>query len=207
MPLTRRTRSLAPDFFEDLYQREGDPWSFETSPYETEKYRITVNAIASPRASRCLEVGCSIGVLTRQLASVVDSLVATDVSTTALLAAERRCSDLTNVSFRRVSAPEENFQGGFDLIVLSEVVYYWDDGDLDGVAAGILQSLEPGGRLLMVHFLGETDYPKSGDEAVEALGARLSPEVSAGFALRNEKFRLDLWQREQGAGLVAKRPD
>jgi SAM-dependent methyltransferase len=207
MPLTRRASSLEPSFFEHLYQRERDPWSFETSPYEDQKYRITVEAIAKPRATRCLEVGCSIGVLTCRLAAVTGRLVATDVSATALEIAERRCADLSNVEFRQVSTPDESFQGHFDLIVLSEIVYFWDDHDLDLVARGILRSLSPGGRLLLVHWLGETDYPKSGDDAVEALAARLALGFSAAFASRTEKFRLDLWRREDSASAAANRAD
>jgi SAM-dependent methyltransferase len=207
MSLIRRTRSLEPSYFDELYQRERDPWSFETSPYEDEKYRATVEAAASPRAARCLEVGCSIGVLTRRLAAVTTCVLATDVSATALRVAEQRCADLTNVRFRRVSTPGQNFQGRFDLIVLSEVVYFWDDRDLDLVAAGVCRSLDPGGRLLLVHWIGETDYPKSGDDAVEALGARLAPQFSTAFGLRSDKFRLDLWRREEGAGAPSERAD
>jgi SAM-dependent methyltransferase len=205
MSMTRRTRSLEPHFFEELYSRERDPWSFETSPYEAEKYRITIEAVASSPALRCLEVGCSIGVLTRRLAAVAKDLVATDVSSTALRAAKQRCADLTNVSFRCVSTPDQNFHGSFDLIVLSEVVYYWDDRDLDLVAEGMLRALNLGGRLLLVHYLGETDYPKSGDDAVEALAARLAPRFSAALALRSDKFRLDLWRRVEDASAPAQR--
>jgi SAM-dependent methyltransferase len=199
MPLTRRTSSVEPEFFETLYQRERDPWSFESSPYENEKYRVTIETAASSPAARCLEVGCSIGVLTRRLAAVTGHLVATDVSATALELARDRCRDLPNVTFRQVTNPDGSFQGSFDLIVLSEVVYYWDDRDLERVAAGILRTLDAGGRLLLVHYLGETDYPKSGDEAVAALAAQLGPLFSTAFALRNEKFRLDLWRREDAA--------
>jgi SAM-dependent methyltransferase len=205
--MKRRTRSLEPQFFEDLYTQERDPWSFETSPYEHERYRVTVQAAASPPAERCLELGCSIGVLTRQLATITSRLLATDVSATALRLAEQRCADLANVSFRCVSTPDQNFEGAFDLIVLSEVVYYWDDRDLDLVATGIFSALDPGGRLLLVHYLGETDYPKSGDEAVEALAARLAPHFSTAFALRNDKFRLDLWRRDDPATAPAERVD
>lgn len=207
MSMTRRARSLEPHFFEELYSRERDPWSFETSPYEAEKYRITIEAVASSPALRCLEVGCSIGVLTRRLAAVAEDLLATDVSATALRAAKQRCADLTNVRFRCVSTPDQNFHGGFDLIVLSEVVYYWDDHDLDLVAAGIIRALDRGGRLLLVHYLGETDYPKSGDDAVEALAARLAPRFSTALALRSDKFRLDLWRRLADADAPAERMD
>jgi SAM-dependent methyltransferase len=112
----------------------------------------------------------------------------------ALAAARQRCQGLSHVTFRQVAGAAENFDGRFDLIVLSEVIYYWDDADLDQVAAAMDRALLPGGRVLLVHWLGETNYPKSADDAVEGLWARL-PRIGCEKAERRERYRLDLWRR------------
>ena len=65
--------------------------------------------------------------------------------------------------------PGQTPDGSFDLIVLSEVVYYWSSADIATAAAWISQRLEAGGDLLLVHWIGETDYPQTGDGAVEQL--------------------------------------
>ena len=68
--------------------------------------------------------------LTARLASRCASLVAVDVSEKALDAARARCRTLPNVAFENMSVPAEWPAGTFDLIMLSEVVYYLDAGDV-----------------------------------------------------------------------------
>jgi SAM-dependent methyltransferase len=191
----RRTRSLDAAYFEELYGRESDPWGFESSAYEADKYAHTIAVLGAQRARRAFELGCSIGVLTRSLAGCCDELISTDISQTVLARARQRCADLPNVTFKLARGVGDGLEGRFDLIVLSEVVYYWDDADLDVIAQGVLRTLEPDGRLLLVHWLGETDYPRSGDDAVAALNDRLSGEFAITLAERREAYRLDLWRR------------
>ncbi len=194
----RQIESLDVAYFDEIYDASPDPWGFADSPYETAKYAHTIEALGSERAASALEVGCSIGVLTQRLANVCDSLVATELAHAPLEAARRRCATLSHVSFRQVAAPADSFAGSFDLIILSEVVYYWDDADLARVAMAMERALLPGGRVLMVHWLGETDYPKSADDAVNGLRALL-PGLVVEKAERREKYRLDLWRRQTTA--------
>ena len=191
----RKLASLDTAYFDGLYAAKSDPWDFASSDYEAKKYDATIAALASERASRALEVGCSIGILTRRLAKLCDALLATEVSLAALDQAKSLCADLSNIDFRMVSGASQGFDGAYDLIVLSEVVYYWDDDDLDLVAGGIRRTLAPGGRILLVHYVLETDYPKSGDDAVAALGDRLGAFVSSEITRRDAAYRLDLWRR------------
>jgi SAM-dependent methyltransferase len=125
-----------------------------------------------------------------------DTLVATELARAPLRAARQRCQDLPHVAFRQVGAPDENFGGRFDLIVLSEVVYYWNDTDLARAAAAMDHALLPGGRVLLVHWLGETNYPKSADDAVENLWVLL-PNMDMEKRERREEYRLDLWRRRK----------
>jgi cyclopropane fatty-acyl-phospholipid synthase-like methyltransferase len=192
----RKDRTLDSDYFETLYREKADPWAFATSPYEQEKYARTLAALGETPVESALEVGCSIGVLTEQLARRCRRLVATDVSATALDAARRRCAKRPNVEFRLLQTPMDNLVGRFDLIVLSEVVYYWDTDDLQAFAEKLAEGLAIGGRLLLVHWLGETDYPRSGDEAVTALFSHLPWPVVVDEAFRTSDYRLDLWRRD-----------
>ncbi len=194
----RRTQSIGAPDFEALYQRSEDPWRFATSPYEAEKYRDTIAALGGERARSGLEMGCSIGVLTRSLAPLCDHLVATELSPTGLERARRRCADMTHIQFVLARGVTDGLDRPFDLIVLSEVVYYWDDHDLALVGAAIDQWLEPLGRVLLVHWLGETDYPKSADDAVAGLYARM-PYLKILRQARREAYRLDLWRRADQA--------
>ena len=62
--------------------------------------------------------------LTRQLAGHCHGLLAIDAATQPLEEARRRCADQPWVNFERCFVPDEWPAGSFDLIVLSEVVYY-----------------------------------------------------------------------------------
>lgn len=195
----RREASIAPDWFEDLYAREGDPWAFETSPYEAAKYDHTLASLPAcadgSRFARALEVGCANGVLTERLAPRCEALVAVDVSETALAQARARLAAMPQVSVERRVLPAEAPDGAFDLVLLSEVVYYWDRADLSRMADWLRAHLSSGGHLLLVHWTGDTDYPLTGDEAVDGLAALLGDAARPVLAERCERYRLDLWRR------------
>lgn len=122
--MTAPRPSLDQTYFETLYARSPDPWEFRTSLYERRKYRATVDILPRTRYRRALEVGCSIGVFTRLLAERCDGLLALDTSSRALAEAERDNADLGHVEFRLATLPREFPGGQYDLIVLSEVLYY-----------------------------------------------------------------------------------
>ena len=188
----RASTSLHPSYFDALYAGEPDPWQFETSAYEAAKYDATLDALPHDRFASGLEIGCSIGVLTARLAQRCDELLSLDVSEQALDTARQRCIDLPHVRFEKGQIPQDWPDGRFDLIVLSEVLYYLDKDDLDRLAARTMLSLAPGGTVLMVHWLGETDYPLSGDDAVEHFTSRLERRPVRMFRqVREPEYRLD----------------
>jgi len=191
--MTRRTETLPPDYFEALYQADPDPWRFATSPYEQEKYAASLACLPRRRFAAALEIGCSIGIFTRTLAEHCDHLLALDVANAALAQARARCMGLP-ITFENRRIPAEWPDGAFDLIVLSEVLYYLTAADVLQTAARARESLQPGGAILTVHYLGATDYPLTGDEAAdnfaEASGLRL---VAAHRALL---YRIDLLEPE-----------
>ncbi|WP_236841861.1 class I SAM-dependent DNA methyltransferase [Bosea sp. PAMC 26642] len=180
-----------------MFASAADPWGFETSPYEQAKYAHTLAVLGGRHYRQGFEIGCANGVLTERLAAHCDTLLAVDVSETALDRARIRCAEQKTIRFARMSFPlaVPAHPEVFDLIVLSEVAYYWDDADLVLAAQRIAGFLAPGGDLILVHWTGETDYPQSGDDAVEALKETLSIDVETLLAERKAEYRLDLWRR------------
>jgi cyclopropane fatty-acyl-phospholipid synthase-like methyltransferase len=184
--------TLKPEHFDALYEADPDPWNFAASPYERAKYTLTRNAMPKPRYRSALEVGCSIGVLTRLLASRCDSLLAVDAAQTPLLEARRRCADLPSVRFEQMFVPEQWPNGAFDLLVLSEVIYYLSREDVGRLARRVRESLAPGGAVILVHWIGSTDYPLSGDEAVVLFIERMGSTYVVDRSDRYSRFRLDV---------------
>ena len=82
--------SLPPAYFRQIYERSGDPWNFEKSAYEADKYQETLRSMPRKIYENALEVGCSIGVFTQQLAQRCELLLSVDVSDKALDAARQR---------------------------------------------------------------------------------------------------------------------
>ncbi|AQR62863.1 NodS family protein [Brevundimonas sp. LM2] len=194
--MTRPDQSLKADYFEDMFQGDDDPWGLESRPYEAAKFDRSVQALEGRHYPRGFEVGCAGGTLTQRLAPLTGDLLAVDISETALARARRRCADQPQVRFARMAFPGQTpTEPGFDLIVLSEVAYYWDDADLDRAAAFVAQALVPGGDLLLVHFTGETDYPQTGDAAVQKLAVALATDIEVVRTERHSRYRLDLWRR------------
>ena len=190
-------RSLPPEYFDAIYRASDDPWGFETRPYEAAKYAATLAALPSIRFRHALEVGCSIGVLTRMLADRCDDLLSVDVSERALGRARERCLDRPGVRFDVMQVPDELPDGPFDLVLLSEVAYYWSPGDLAKARAGLAERIEPGGHLLMVHWTPfVADYPQTGDQVHQAF---LDGATQVGLAhrggTREEHYRINLFEK------------
>jgi 2-polyprenyl-3-methyl-5-hydroxy-6-metoxy-1,4-benzoquinol methylase len=186
------TESRPAAHFSRLYQLNPDPWRFETSAYEQDKYRRTIAALDHRRFAAGLEVGCSIGFLTRMLAEQCDTLLGVDIVEEPLQAARQRCAELTHVHFARMRVPSEWPDGRFDLIVFSEVLYFLSGADIDRCVARIRDCLSPGGTVVLVNWLGETDDPTPGDQAAERFIAASGGALVVGAAERNERYRLDV---------------
>jgi SAM-dependent methyltransferase len=193
-PTLSATGSLAPAYFDRLYAQRADPWDFETSPYEAAKYAATLAALPRPRYAHALELGCSIGVLTRALAPRCERLLATDVSEAALAYARARCADRPQVIFERGDVSAEFPPGRFDLILVSEVGYYFSPPDLERLRGQIAAGLAPRGHLLLVHYTGETNYPLSADTVHDTFLAWEGRTWSRVRAYRGD-YRLDLLEK------------
>ncbi|MBT9393532.1 nodulation S family protein [Hymenobacter sp. NST-14] len=190
--------TLPPDYFDAVYQANQDPWKFETSPYEREKYATTLAALPRAHYERAFEIGCSLGVLTEQLAARCGQLLAVDVAAAPLERARQRCAYLPQVTLEQRRIPEEFPAGKFDLIVVSEVGYYWSPADLERAAARILAALVPGGHLLLVHWTPPVhDYPLTGDAVHEFFlhQTPAEPLLRHLHGQRHDQYRLDLLER------------
>ena len=184
------------EYFENLYARSRDPWSFETSPYERRKYERTLSVLARRRYRRALEVGCSIGVFTAMLAPLCDELLAVDVSERAIAVARERLAGFPHVHVELRTLPEETPGGPFDLVVTSEVLYYWPEDVMLASLRRFEEVLAPGGALLAVHWRKETrTYPLQGDRVHELLleHTRLTNTTT----IIEPEYRLDLFEDTQ----------
>ncbi len=189
------TESLPASFFDEFYAQGEDPWGFSRHEYERDKYAATIAALPRDRYANGFEVGCSIGVLTRQLAERCDRLLAIDAVEAPLPAARARTADAPWVTVRRGRIPDNwPAEDTFDLIILSEVLYYFSPADVDIIAASVLGSLAPGGDVVLVHWLPLCDppYPQTGDAAVEGFLAAARAALQPVSSKREPLYRMDI---------------
>ncbi len=162
--------TLPAAYFDAMYQAAADPWEFEERWYEQRKYAISLALLPAARYRSAFEPGCSVGVLSLLLAGRCDALLSCDLAAAAVRAAGRRTRDLPHVRAEQRDIPGQWPDGRFDLIVFSEILYYFDDHDLEQVLKNGVAALEPGGTLLAVHWRHPVaDYPRSGDDVHRVL--------------------------------------
>lgn len=164
--------SLPATYFDQIYASNRDPWGFETRWYEERKYDVTLASLPRSSYQRGLEIGCSIGVFTAMLAGRCEALLAVDTSAAALTAAKARLVGNDHVELRQMAVPGGWPEGEFDLIMLSEVGYYFAAAELDRLLQRIEASLSADGVLVAVHWRHPVaEYPLRGDEVHERIGA------------------------------------
>jgi len=180
-------------YFDELYARTDDPWGLASEPYELRKHALTVAALPHRRYRRAFEPGCAIGVLTALLAERCDELVAWDGAAAAIDQARDRVR-AEHVRLELARVPGCWPDGGFDLVVVSELLYFLSPADRTTLYAQVCASLEPGGHLIAVHWRHAfAEATGTGDEAHREIAG------VGGLCRRVEHverdFLLGVWER------------
>jgi len=184
----------SPAFFERIYRSAPDPWNFERSPYETDRYACMLDALDGRYFDRAYEPGCSIGVFTERLAPFCRELVACDASATAVERARERVRRFPQVSVARAALPDELSEGAFDLIVLAEIGYYFEAPVLQRLVRELADRLRPGGIVLGCHWLGQSaDHVLHGAQ-VHALIDESGLVPDARRPVSGDGYQLDIWR-------------
>ncbi|WP_066586543.1 bifunctional PIG-L family deacetylase/class I SAM-dependent methyltransferase [Cellulomonas timonensis] len=183
------------EHFEAAYSRRGDPWRLETRWYEERKRALTLAALPTPRFGSVLEVGCSIGMLTAELAQRSDHLLATDLAESAVETATARLAHAPHV----IVVPHDirtGVPGGpYDLVVLSEVGYYLTRAELVELAGQAQKALAPGGTVLACHWRHPVpEYSQTGDDVHRVLDRALG--LTRVSAYRDADMALDVWSAD-----------
>lgn len=185
------TSRLSANYFDDLYARHDDPWGFESRWYEQRKRDITMGSLPAKRYARAMEIGCSTGLLTARLADRCDDLLAVDVAAAAVERAGGRAPSGVRVEQRDVATDFP--RGHYDLVVLSEVGYYFSASVLDALLREIEGSLAEDGTLIACHWRHPVDgYLLSGDAVHERIAAR---GLSRLVRHEEEDFVLEVFSR------------
>ncbi|NNG38358.1 methyltransferase domain-containing protein [Flexivirga sp. ID2601S] len=174
------------DRLEQLHRDAGEPWGADTRWYEARKRQILLGMLPRARFARTLEIGCSTGVLTGELARRSDALEALDSAQTAVAAARARVTD-AHVRVRYGSTPADLPDGEtFDLVVCSEIGYFLSPDALRGTIDRIGELLTDDGVVALAHWRHPIDgWPLDADAVHAAFAAAQLPPVSAVYRDRD----------------------
>ncbi|WP_064722701.1 bifunctional PIG-L family deacetylase/class I SAM-dependent methyltransferase [Paenarthrobacter nicotinovorans] len=184
--------------FDEVHSREEDPWSYTTSWYERRKRALTLAALPRESYEAGLELGCSIGTLSEELANRCGTFLGVDASSTALEEASKRLSGFPSAEARHLTMPHEWPEGTFDLVVLSETGYYLSPEELTELLARIHASTRPGGTLLLCHWRHPISGWQLDAEAVHAM-ARTQLEWPTHGLYREKDFMFEILIAPGGA--------
>lgn len=194
--------------FDALYRGDADPWRVRGDWYERRKRALALAALPRERYGRALEIGCSTGVMTVELARRAGRLTALDASAVAVDLARREvaAADLAgaDVEVRVGRVPDDLPTGAdaaVDLVVLSEVGYFLRPDALDELVARLPALMAPGADLLAVHWRRDPEtLPVPGDEVHRRLGRLEDGGAEHLVAHVEEPFLLDVWRRPRDDG-------
>lgn len=157
----------AHEYFEDMYASSSDPWHLTERSYERRKYELTIACLPDREFARVYEPACSVGVLTELLVERCGTVIASDSVPRALELARER---LPRVEFFEGRLPGDWPEGTFDLVVLSEILYFLSADDRAATIDATRDALEPGGVVVSVHWRHPFDEAAcDGDQAQREL--------------------------------------
>jgi glycosyltransferase involved in cell wall biosynthesis/SAM-dependent methyltransferase len=145
------------NMLEATFRGSPDPWGYR-SELGAKRLEREIAMIDQARGGsvfeRAIEIGCAEGDFTRLLASRCRTLLAVDISPTALDRARANCT-ADNVTFAQWDLRSDPLSGDFDLIVVVSVLEYmarpWS---IRRARRKLVAALRPGGLLVLGNVRG-----------------------------------------------------
>lgn len=186
--------------FEALYAADEDPWGVRGTWYEQRKRAVLLASLAKPRYRSAFEPGCGNGEMSAALAPRCERLLACDGAASALVAAQRR---LASIDAGHVELAQRDLPSGwparakFDLIIMSELGYYFDAAALAKMFALARANLMIDGELVLCHYLHDFDDRVTPTAAVHA-AADSVPGLERSLHHLDRDFLLETWRLAPG---------
>jgi len=144
-----------------------------------------------------IELGCGEGFLSAMLLeNGVAEMLGIDLEPAIVERAVATHGALPGARFRQGRMPEDFPAEPFDLLVLSEMLYFLREREIAALAERASAGARSGALCLLVNYLGPTETPLGGNDAADILRASLGDRWEpVRQERRPEGFRLDLLRR------------
>ena len=185
--------------FERMYQANPDPWRAASDWYERRKRNLLLASLPRERYRHGFEPGCGNGETTVRLLERCERLCAVDFSETAIQLCDARAQGAhrSRLDLQALPLPSrwpDVPVPGFDLIVVSELAYYFDDEALARFNHQCLASLCAGGHLALCHWRPDAHDRLQPTDALHR-GVGGSRELLPLLSHAEADFRMDVWEK------------
>lgn len=182
--------------FEAKFEADADPWDTWRSRYEAVKRDALSKAIGLRSYARGLELAAGNGSNTPMIAARTRRLLVTDGTRAGAALMQRRFASSPRISVVRHDAGTSLPGHRFELIVISELLYYLGDQAFAVLAGEVGRTLAPGGRLVMLHHEQNfADRARQAGSVHRDFLARLQPALTPVCSLKARLWRAEAWQR------------
>lgn len=186
------SRPDQPAYFDAMFAVSDDPWKFQSRWYERRKRALTLACLPAERYAHGFEPGCANGELSADLATRCDRLLVSDGIDKAVALSRQRLSAQPHVEVRKAWLPADWPRERFDLIVLSEFLFYLKPATVEMIARQAMAALLPGGVILACHWRRPIAHcVLTGDDAHEILQRTIT--LPRQCQVLEPDLRLELW--------------
>jgi cyclopropane fatty-acyl-phospholipid synthase-like methyltransferase len=184
--------------FQQLYEQDDDPWHVRQRWYEQRKRALLLASLPAASFRHALEPACGNGELTAALLQRAARVTASDLSPAAVRHTQRRLADVAGASRATVQCqrmpqdwPDDT---AFDLIVISEMLYYLDAGELQQLHSRCFETLTMDGALVLCHWRRPFADRQLDTDAIHA-GFDADPALHRIARHDEADFLLEVWSR------------
>ncbi len=221
--VSNQSANYSESYFDALYDDNSDPWQYQTRWYEQRKRDICLSILPHSQYKNAIELGCGNGVFSELLAQRCRALVSIDGNEKAVQLAKERLAESPHVKVIQGVIPDRLLalkdglieaypslsaspivKPPFDLIIISEILYYLSPDDVDTVIAWSQQNIARGGTLLCCHWryaidgftmTGETVHQRLRDAFNFVSNENSQVEFNHQSQMIDSDFLLDVWLR------------
>lgn len=185
--------------FDQMYQANPDPWGVASAWYERRKRALMLASLPRERYQHGFEPGCGNGQTTQELLQRCDRLCAVDFSEQAIALCSARFHNVerSRLDLQALALPAHwpaVPASGFDLIVVSELAYYFDAAEMADFYRQCLASLRAQGHLVMCHWQHDADDRLQSTAALHQTLAS-NPQLRPLLTHAEVDFELAIWQK------------
>lgn len=194
-----KQRAIDLEEFERKFAADPDPWKTWSSSFEQMKRRNLRHMVGTGRHGRVLEVAAGNGSNTSMLASRALRLTATEGTASGAELTARAVSGVPRTTVLQLDLAMPFPGPRYDLIVISEVLYYLDARTLSVLANNVANTLQPGGALVLAHHTAFfDDAQRSGADIHDLFLRRIRLPLTPDRELRARRYRMIRARRPVG---------